>query len=48
MILICMIITGRFTEDGSFIGQYGQGIQKGKKNGDSKPPSSPTAIATYV
>lgn len=41
-------ILGRFTEDGSFIGQYGQGIQKSKKSGDAKPPPSPTAIATYV
>ncbi|KAK6624567.1 hypothetical protein RUM44_011426 [Polyplax serrata] len=38
--------TGRFTEDGSFIGQYGQGVHKVKKIDDSK--ASPTAMATYV
>ncbi|XP_075216738.1 neuroglian isoform X3 [Lycorma delicatula] len=36
--------TGRFTEDGSFIGQYGP--NNGKKKPEEQP--SPSAIATYV
>lgn len=35
---------GKFTEDGSFIGQYGPGQAKKKE----EPPSTSSAVATYV
>jgi len=41
-----VIFLERFTEDGSFIGQYGEGGQRVRKSGPA--PSSSGAIATYV
>jgi len=37
------LISGRFTEDGSFIGQYGPGNKRRPEE-----QQSPSAIATYV
>lgn len=41
--LIVSFFLGRFTEDGSFIGQYGPGSKKQQED-----QQSPSAIATYV
>ncbi|KAA0202421.1 hypothetical protein HAZT_HAZT000084 [Hyalella azteca] len=38
---------GRFTEDGSFIGQYGTG-QRGKKKRSSQEATTPSNVATFV